>query len=561
MIKDNNIYTWSLINNPKIIDEWDSEKNGDIKLSNFSYGSNKKVWWKCKNNHSWEAVINNRCRLNRGCPYCSHKKAIIGSNDFSITNKELLDEWDFEKNEIKPSALLPNSNKDVWWKCSKGHSFKQSVYNRTSKHSKCPYCLNQKVLKGYNDLETTNPELLKEWDYDKNVISPTEVTSGSGKYAYWKCDKGHSYKSIINNKNKGFGCPYCSSQKVLKGFNDLETTNPDVIKYWDFKKNNILPSNISSGSHKLIWWVCKNKHEYQMPVCNKVKGNSCPICNKRLKSSFPELAIYYYIKMFFDDAVSGYKNEDILGGHMEIDIYIPSKKIGIEYDGKIFHDKDTLSKDNRKYNLCKKNGIKLIRICEYEKSNIFRLSDKKIEILPQDPEWLNYAINNVLYELGIVFEPDIEKDKNKILSLMEKRNSNLVEAFPNVAKEWCYEKNNPLLPEHVSPFSDKNVWWKCDKCGNEWATKIYRRTKLGSGCPECLKLQLPKYAKQNLMNARPDVVKYWDYDKNIIHPENIGFSSSKTIQFKCSNCGYEWDEKLSILTKRKKYICIKCKSK
>lgn len=35
----------------------------------------------------------------------------------------------------------------------------------------CPYCTGQKVRKGINDFATLYPDLLKEWDWDKNSES------------------------------------------------------------------------------------------------------------------------------------------------------------------------------------------------------------------------------------------------------------------------------------------------------------------------------------------------------------------------------------------------------
>ena len=97
-----------------------------------------------------------------------------------------------------------------YWKCKNGHSYISSVGNRI-KGTGCPYCAGQKVLEGYNDLATTNPELLKEWDYEKNIIKPTEISSGSGISVWWKCKNGHSWKSIIVNRTKNGkrGCPIC----------------------------------------------------------------------------------------------------------------------------------------------------------------------------------------------------------------------------------------------------------------------------------------------------------------------------------------------------------------
>ena len=46
----------------------------------------------------------------------------------------------------------------------------------------------------------------------------------------------------------------------------------------------------------------------------------------------------------------------------ELDIYIPSIKLAIEYDGEAWHKNNTIKREERKYQLCKENGIKLIRL-------------------------------------------------------------------------------------------------------------------------------------------------------------------------------------------------------
>ena len=55
---------------PDIAAEWNDEKNGELKPCNLKIKSNKKVWWKCKNGHEWQAIISNRTNKNQGCPFC-----------------------------------------------------------------------------------------------------------------------------------------------------------------------------------------------------------------------------------------------------------------------------------------------------------------------------------------------------------------------------------------------------------------------------------------------------------------------------------------------------------
>ena len=128
--------------------------------------SGKKVWWICNKGHEWQASIAHRNK-GRGCPYCAGQKVIKGENDFQTVNPTLAKEWHYEKNNgLTPMDVLPNSGKKVWWKCSKGHEWQASIADRNSGHG-CPYCAGKRVLKGYNDLQTVNPTLAKEWHYEK----------------------------------------------------------------------------------------------------------------------------------------------------------------------------------------------------------------------------------------------------------------------------------------------------------------------------------------------------------------------------------------------------------
>ena len=295
-----------LIDNKELMKEWNQEKNILYNPADLTSGSSKKVWWKCKNGHEWEAVIHTRVK-GVGCPYCMGKKAIQGVNDFATLYPEMLKEWDYEENDklgIKPNELLVGSIKKVYWICSKGHKYDRSIYDRLHGRGNCPYCGNRKVLQGYNDLVTTNPELLKDWDYEENDklgIKPNEITNGGKEKVWWKCEKGHNYQAIVSNKvNQQTKCPYCANKKIIIGFNDLATTNPELLEEWDYEKNDklgIKPENVVLNSTKMIHWKCKNGHEWTTTLNNRARGSNCPYCSGRYAISgendiatlFPEL--------------------------------------------------------------------------------------------------------------------------------------------------------------------------------------------------------------------------------------------------------------------------------
>ena len=146
----------------------------------------------------------------------------------------------------------------------------------------CPYCSGKYTVKGENDLQTLNPVLAKEWNYEKNDgLSPEDVTPNSGKKVWWKCSKGHEWQAKIYHRNNGSGCPYCSGRYAIKGENDLQTINQTLAREWNHEKNNELtPCDVLPNSNKKVWWKCSEGHEWQATIYNRNKGIGCPICRK-----------------------------------------------------------------------------------------------------------------------------------------------------------------------------------------------------------------------------------------------------------------------------------------
>lgn len=126
--------------NIQLIQEWHPTKNKGHDPSKISYGSSKKVWWRCKKGHEWEAIISDRAgKRKRGCPFCSGRYA-TKANNFTITHPELFSEWYFEMNkDLNPFELSYGSTKKAWWKCKKGHKWAASLNNR-SRGKGCPEC-------------------------------------------------------------------------------------------------------------------------------------------------------------------------------------------------------------------------------------------------------------------------------------------------------------------------------------------------------------------------------------------------------------------------------------
>lgn len=217
-----------------------------------------------------------------------YNQYILSVKQNSLKNKypSVANDWHPTKNKnLTPDMFLPYSSKKVWWKCNNHHEWQAKIGDRIN--SNCPYCSNKKILKGYNDLSTLNPDLAKEWHPIKNgILTPEMVSSGSEKNVWWMCSSKHEWCEKIYNRSNGRNCPYCSGHRVLKGFNDLVTTHPHLIKEWYYINNNILPEEVSAGSSKVVWWKCSNEHIWSTSICNRTQGTKCPKCEtiKRSKA-------------------------------------------------------------------------------------------------------------------------------------------------------------------------------------------------------------------------------------------------------------------------------------
>ena len=201
-----------------------------------------------------------------------------------LLNPQIAADWNYQKNgSLKPENYTVSSGKKVWWKCDKGHEWQATIANRNG-GTGCPYCSNNKVLSGYNDLQTLNPILAAEWNYEKNgSLIPLDILPNSSKKAWWKCSYGHEWQAAISSRNRGKGCPYCSGRFATKGENDLLTSNSYLANEWNYEKNDgLTPSDVLPNSNKKVWWKCRNGHEWQAIIANRNKrGDGCPVCRKK----------------------------------------------------------------------------------------------------------------------------------------------------------------------------------------------------------------------------------------------------------------------------------------
>lgn len=323
-----------------LVEQWDYERNR-VSPNDVTAGSSKKVWWVCDKGHAWDATIVNRTTRNSGCRVCAGKEVLGGYNDLATTDPDVAAQWHTD-NLLKPTEVTRSSSRKVKWKCAFGHTWSATISNRTSRRSGCGVCDGKEVLEGFNDLHTLNPALAAHWHPD-NELTPREVTRHASVVVRWRCHSGHEWESSVlaaSHLSPPHYCGTCSGRKVLKGYNDLSTTHPELSRQWD-ASNALSPSDVSAGSERIVLWNCTTcTHTWTASPKDRKRGRGCPRCANGKTTSQGEAELAAFVEGAIGAGRVMRNVRGCLGGKFEVDVHVPSMSVGIEFNGVYYHSEE-----------------------------------------------------------------------------------------------------------------------------------------------------------------------------------------------------------------------------
>lgn len=469
----------------------------------------------------------------------------------NMARKKTFEEFVIELQEKNPNIQLLsdyyiNSRTKLLFKCKVcGHEW-ETIPNTLLLGHGCPSCGTEIAKK---KTTKTNQQFIEELKWIDNTIIPLGSYHNAHSYMKFRCSKcGNQWEAKPYMVLQNHGCPVCAHKA---GGQKQSYNNKEFL----LKVKEIMPNIEILGEYKRsnIKVTCRCRfcgYSWEATPNNILQGQTgCSKCNRVYQTSFPEQAIFYYIIKVYPDAINGYREGF---KNSEIDVFIPSLKLGIEYDGRFFHTEKTINKEKRKYNICKKLGIKLIRIRFDLQSDI---SDKTIlsHLVKPNKEYeeLNRVINQLFIEIGGTKpQINVEDDKNDILALYMKvkTEKSLSYNYPEIAKEWHSTKNGSILPSMVSAGTRAKFWWQCSTCGYEWETTVLSRTgKTHSRCPKC---------SHHLTRSNDEFLDELARINPTIQPLEHFKNMEWKICCRCSVCNNEWKvEPIKLLNKRG---CPKC---
>jgi len=550
---------------PKIAKSWHPSLNENLKATEVTPFSNKKIWWLCLKDpsHIWKTTIAHRTN-GTGCPYCKRVK-IHQINTLALKNPQLSNEWNFEKNRpLTPEKVSINSRESVYWNCLENQNhppFKAPIFYRHREGSCCPLCRKPRPPAYEQSLKNLYPEIAAEFHKTKNgKLSPRNLTAKSGQIVWWKCKKNskHEWPTRVSHRTNGHGCPHCSSiisKENIRILSELQGLLPNLTIEPEVPINNKMPADILIKEIKVVIeydssYHHQNKYNADLrkaQTINKFGYRQIRLRHKNLKNLPKKICT----TIIHDDKITISLIQEILilikdllpNHHSLIKNY--SKKDTFQYEYLYRKNLSLQKKPIPGKSLKEKNP-------EHSKfwhpSKNYNLTPEKVYASGHIKAWWLCPTNfEHEWEMTVA---DMTRKKPRCPYCSKSKVSkeyNLAIIHPQLMDEWDYERNSTLDPTTLSPGTGKKIHWICRKNPNHRWEAIVNNRRKGQGCPLCAGKRPSK--DYNLLTTNPELTKEWHPTlNNPLTPKDVTPGSHKKVWWQCKN-KHEWQAAINNRTK------------
>ncbi len=546
---------------PKLKKIWDYKKNKSKPEDHFRSQKNY-YYWTCESGHSYYASVRAVIEGNYICPACSNKKVYEGFNDLATKNPKLAAEWS-ERNDKKASEVMESSSYVAKWICPtcKGE-YTAKVSSRVVGDDSCPFCSGKRILRGYNDLATTDSQLATEWS-PNNKKKASDVRKISNCYVKWICPVcDFEYSAQIRSREYGDKlCPCCNGKVVRSGYNDLVTKNPELAAEWS-PNNDFDPSCVTKQFVVEAMWICPIcGGEYSAIVADREVGDdSCPFCkNERLLKGFNDLATTH------PELIPEWSNNNLFNPTqiMKNSLYVANwicPTCGGEYSEKV--SERTLGDDSCPY--CK--GERVLTGYNDLATKNPEIAVEWMDINPKKANevmgsmskggWWSCSVCGGKYWSRLI---DRTQNNNQCPYCNGKRVltgfNDLATKNPEIASEWSC--NNDKTASEVMETSSYVAKWICPTCSGEYYARVSERKKGDKLCPYC-KDDRVLAGYNDLATSDLELAKEWS-PNNDKSANEVMKTSSYSAKWICPTCNGEYYARVSERKKGDK-LCPYCKN-
>ena len=353
--------------------------------------------FKCTIHGEYRQRVSNHIRLRKqervqGCPVCANIKRKETLKHTMSAKREsfpqsFIDELVHEEDKQRAIDKTMTYKDCVELKCPIHGVYTQRVYDHIENKQGCPKCGKDRFKQWKIDKNIKDRKEYPKWFIDELAYEEDKQKAKDRKFSWsahvdFLCPIHGVYSQRIdahmNTKTmeKKQGCPKCGSIKQKESRKKTLIEHRKEYPQWfidelahEEDKNRAKNKTLLTGD--IVDFICPIHGVYSQYVHNHINTSTgtplcgCPACGNR--ASMYEKEIYEYVNTFCKDALERDRStvkSETTNRYMELDVYIPEKRIGIEYNGSFWHREDGKGRDYHlnKYLLCEKNNIRLISI-------------------------------------------------------------------------------------------------------------------------------------------------------------------------------------------------------
>lgn len=350
----------SKFNEPLFIEKFNNHTGGKYRYLGYHNGL---VEFLCEKHQQTYYDTPSHLLANRGCRLCGKENKILVNTQ---TKEEFVkkanivhkNKYDYSKAEYKKASLK------VCIICPEHGEFWQTPNSHLNGNG-CPQCATKQ---SHDMFRKTREQFILDaqnihgntYDYSKvdYINTKTKVCIICPKHGeFWQTPMKHL---------RGQGCPECGKDKSSRNQGFTTETFIEKAKLihgdkYDYSKT------VYNGYDVKTTIICPIHGEFEQTPDSHLQGSGCQRCARRL--SINENVLYEFLTDKLGDGNVLKSNRDMLPNHAEIDLFIPSLNLGIEYDGCRWHTEQfgkTKYYHLNKSETCEKSGITLIHIFEDE---------------------------------------------------------------------------------------------------------------------------------------------------------------------------------------------------
>ena len=294
-------------------------------------------------------------------------------------------------------------------------------------------------------VEISSPKNVEDFIKDAMIIHGDKYDYSNSEYINTKikleifCLKHGSFYQTPSSHLRGSGCPQCAvEESIINNSKNVEDFIKDAVVIHGDKYD--YSSSEYNGCFEKTIIKCKKHGEFKQSPNNHLQGCGCPKCSVTISKA--HAIVFDFISNYY---VAINNDRSILNG-LEIDVYVPDLRFGVEINGVYYHSENYKS-SNYHYSkslVAQNNNVKLLQFWDYEIYNKWNI--------------VSSIIKHNLHKSSTIHTRKCELLSVRSRELETFLNNNHLQGYRDASVNYVLKHNNEIV--YAASFSKhpKHEW-------------------------------------------------------------------------------------------------------